>query len=75
MTLQRQMIKINGTIGSPSVALSPSTSVQDHRVDVLLSPTVPISMESHHFLAIFILTQTIEIQVRERTTVQNIKKW
>jgi hypothetical protein len=45
----------NGTIDSPSMALSPSASVQGHRVDVLLSPIDPLSMESHHFLAIFIL--------------------
>jgi hypothetical protein len=75
MTLQRQRIKINGTIVSSSMALSSSASIQGHRVDVLLSPIDPLSMESHHFLAIFILEQTIEIQVRERTTVQNIEKW
>jgi hypothetical protein len=57
------------------MALSPSTSIQDHRVDVLLSPIDPLSMESHHLLATFILEKTTEIQVRERTTVQNIKKW
>jgi hypothetical protein len=57
------------------MALSSSASVQGHWVDVLLSPIDPLSMESHHFLAIFILAQTIEMQVRERTMVQNIKKW
>jgi hypothetical protein len=31
----------NGTIGSPSMALSPSASVQGHQVDVLLSPIDP----------------------------------
>jgi hypothetical protein len=65
----------NGTIDSPSMALSLSASVQGHRVDVLLSLIDPLSMESHHFLAIFILSQTIEMQVRERTMVQNIEKW
>jgi hypothetical protein len=57
------------------MALSPSASVQGHRVDVLPSPIDPLSMKSHHFLAIFILAQTIEMQVKERTTVENIKKW
>jgi hypothetical protein len=57
------------------MALSPSASVQGHRVDVLLPPIDPISMESHHFLAIFILAKTTEMQVRERTMVQNIEKW
>jgi hypothetical protein len=65
----------NGTIDSSSMALSPSASVQGHRGDVLLSPIDPLSMESHHFLAIFILAQTIEMHVREITTVQNIEKW
>jgi hypothetical protein len=55
----------NGTIGSPSMALSPSTSVQGHRVDVLLSPIDPLSMVSHHFFTIFILAKTTEMQVRE----------
>jgi hypothetical protein len=56
------------------MALSPSASVQGHQVNVLLSPIDPVSMESHHFLAIFILAQTTEKQVRQRTTVENIKK-
>jgi hypothetical protein len=55
--------------------LSPSASVQGHQVDVLLSPLDPLSTESQHFLAIFILTKTTKMQVRERTTVQYIKKW
>jgi hypothetical protein len=59
----------NTTIGSSSMALSPSASIQGHQVDVLLSPIDPLSLESHHFLAIFILTK---MQVRERTMVQNI---
>jgi hypothetical protein len=59
----------NRTIGSSSMALSPSASIQGHQVDVLLSPIDPLSLESHHFLAIFILTK---MQVRERTMVQNI---
>jgi hypothetical protein len=63
----------NGTIDSRSMALSPSASVQGHRVDVLLSLIDPLSMESHHFLAIFILAQTTEMQVREKSMVQNIK--
>jgi hypothetical protein len=32
-------------------------------------------MESHRFFAIFILAKTTKMQVRERTTVQNIEKW
>jgi hypothetical protein len=57
------------------MALSPSASVQGHQVNVLLSPIDPLSMESHHFLAIFILAKTTEMQVRKRRTVQNIEKW
>jgi hypothetical protein len=56
----------NGTINSPFMPRSPSTSVQGHRVDVLLSLTDPLSMQSHHFFTIFIQTKTIEMQVRER---------
>jgi hypothetical protein len=63
----------NGTIDSPSMALSPSASVQGYRVDVLLPLIDPLSMESHHFLAIFILAQTTKMQVREKSMVQNIK--
>jgi hypothetical protein len=47
----------NGTIDSPTMPLSPSVSIQGHRVDVLLSPIDPLSMESHHFFAIFILAK------------------
>jgi hypothetical protein len=65
----------NGTIDSPSLALSPSASVQGHQVNVLLFPIDPFSMESHHFLTIFILVHTTEMLVRERTMVQNINKW
>jgi hypothetical protein len=57
------------------MALSPSASVQGHRVNVLLSPIDPLSMESRHFFTIFILVKITEMQVRERTTVQNIEKW
>jgi hypothetical protein len=32
-------------------------------------------MVSHHPFTIFILAKTIEMQVRERTTVDKIKKW
>jgi hypothetical protein len=48
---------LNGTISSPLMALSPSTSIQGHQIDVLLSPIGPLSMESHHFLAIFLLAK------------------
>jgi hypothetical protein len=54
---------------------SPSASVQGHRVEFLLSPLDPLSMESHYFFAIFFLGKIPEIQVRERTTVQSIEKW
>jgi hypothetical protein len=60
---------------SPSMALSPSASVHSHRVDVYLLPVEPLSMTSHHLFAIFILAEIIEMEVRERTTVDKIKKW
>jgi hypothetical protein len=53
----------------------PSTSVHNHRVDVFLSPVEPFPMASHHLFTIFILAETIEMQVRERTIVNKIKKW
>jgi hypothetical protein len=53
----------------------PPASIQGYQVDVYLSPIDPLSMESHHFLVVFILAKTTQMQVRERTTVQNIKKW
>jgi hypothetical protein len=40
-----------------------------------LSPVEPLPMASHHLFAIFILAEIIEIEVRERTTVDKIKKW
>jgi hypothetical protein len=55
------------------MALSPSTSVQGHRVGACLSPIDLISMVSYHFLAILILPKTTAIHVRERTMVQNIE--
>jgi hypothetical protein len=57
------------------MALSPSTGIHSHRVDVYLSPVEPLAMASHHLFAIFILAETIEMQVRERTTMDKIKKW
>jgi hypothetical protein len=57
------------------MALFPSASVHNHRVDVCLSPVEPLPMASHNLFAIFVLTETIEIQVRERTIVDKIKKW
>jgi hypothetical protein len=57
------------------MALSPSASVHNHRVDVCLSLVEPLPMASHHHFAKFILAETIEIQVRERTIVDKIKKW
>jgi hypothetical protein len=32
-------------------------------------------MPSHHLLTIFILAEIIEMEVRERITVDKIKKW
>jgi hypothetical protein len=57
------------------MALSPSARVYSHRVDVYLSPVEPLPMASHHLFAIFILVETIEMQVRGRRTVDKIKKW
>jgi hypothetical protein len=57
------------------MALCPSASVQNHRVDVCLSPVEPLPMASHHLFAIFILAEIIEMKVRERTNVDKIKKW
>jgi hypothetical protein len=57
------------------MALSTFASVQGHWVEVLLHPVDPLSMESHHFFAIFIMIKTAEMQVRERIIVQTIKKW
>jgi hypothetical protein len=51
------------------MALSPSASVHNHRVDVYLSPVEPLPMASHHLFAIFILAEIIEMEVRERTIV------
>jgi hypothetical protein len=56
------------------MALSPSASIHSHRVDVCLSLVELLLMASHHLFAIFILTEIIEMQVRERT-VDKIKKW
>jgi hypothetical protein len=58
-----------------SMALSPSASVHGHRVDVCLSLIEPLPMASHHLFTIFILAETIEMQVRKKTTVDKIKKW
>jgi hypothetical protein len=57
------------------MALSPSASVHSQWVDVCLSPVEPLAMASHHLFAIFILTEIIEMHVRERTIVDKIKKW
>jgi hypothetical protein len=57
------------------MTLSPSTSVHSHRADVCLSPVEPLPMASHNLFAIFILAEIIEIEVRERTNVDKIKKW
>jgi hypothetical protein len=60
---------------SPSMGLSPSASIHNHRVDVYLSPVEPLPMALHHIFAIFILVEIIEMEVRERTIVDKIKKW
>jgi hypothetical protein len=57
------------------MTLSPSASVHSHRADVCLSPVEPLPMASHNLFAIFILAEIIEIEVRERTNVDKIKKW
>jgi hypothetical protein len=57
------------------MALSPSASIHNHRVNVYLSPVEPLPMASHHLFGIFILTEIIEMEVRERATVDKIKKW
>jgi hypothetical protein len=57
------------------MALSPFTSVHSYRVDVCLSPVEPLTMASHHLFVIFILAEIIEMEVRERTIVDKIKKW
>jgi hypothetical protein len=69
------MIKMKLISDSPSMALSPSASVHSHWVDVCLSLVEPLPMASHHLFAIFILAEIIEMEVRERTTVDKIKKW
>jgi hypothetical protein len=57
------------------MALYLSTSVHSHQVDVCPSPVEPVPMTSHHLFAIFILAEIIEMEVRERTIVDKIKKW
>jgi hypothetical protein len=57
------------------MALSPSTSIDSHRVNVCLSPVEPLPMASDHLFAIFILAEIIKKQGRERRTVDKIKKW
>jgi hypothetical protein len=69
------MIRMKLISDLPSMALSPSASVHNHWVDVCLSPVEPLPMTSHHLFVIFILAEIIEIEVRERTTVDKIKKW
>jgi hypothetical protein len=59
---------------SPSMALSLSASIHNHRVNVCLLPAEPLPMASHHLFAIFILAEIIEMEVRERTNVDKIKK-
>jgi hypothetical protein len=55
------------------MALSPSTSVQGHQVNVCHSPIDLLSKASHPFLAILILLKTLEMQVRERE--REIEQW
>jgi hypothetical protein len=56
------------------MALSPSASIHSHWVDVCLSPVEPLPMVSHLLFTIFILAEIIEMEVRERTTGNKIKK-
>jgi hypothetical protein len=69
------MIRMKSISDSPSMALSPFASIHSHRVDVCLSPVETLPLESHHLFAIFILVEIIEMEVRERTIVDKIKKW
>jgi hypothetical protein len=69
------MIRMKSISDSPSMALSPSASVHSHQVDACILPVEPLPMVSHHLFAIFILAEIIEMEVRERTTVDKIKKW
>jgi hypothetical protein len=69
------MIRMKSISDSLSMALSPSASVHSHRVNVCLSSVEPLPMASHHLFAIFILAEIIEMEVRERTTIDKIKKW
>jgi hypothetical protein len=55
------------------MTLSPSASVHSHWVNVCLFPVKPLLMTSHHLFVIFILAETIEMQVREKTIVDKIK--
>jgi hypothetical protein len=73
--LQRHRIRMKSISDSPSLALFPSASIHSHRVDVCLLPVEPLPMASHHLFAIFILAEVIEMEVRERTIVDMIKKW
>jgi hypothetical protein len=57
------------------MTLSPSANIHNPRVYVCLSPVEPLFMASHHLFTIFIPAEIIEMQVRERTTVDKIKKW
>jgi hypothetical protein len=57
------------------MTLSPSASIHSHRVDACLSPVEPLPIASHHLFVIFILAEIIEMEVREMTTVDKIKKW
>jgi hypothetical protein len=56
------------------MALPPSASVHSHRVDVYLLPVEPFPMTSHHLFVMFILTEIIEMEVREKIIVDKIKK-
>jgi hypothetical protein len=75
IALQRHRIRMKSISDSPSMALSHSASVHSHRVNVRLSPVEPLPMASHHLFTIFILEEIIEMEVRERTIVDKIKKW
>jgi hypothetical protein len=69
------MIRMKLISDSPFMARSPSASIHSHQVDVCLSPVEPLPMVSHHLFVIFILAEIIEMEVRERTPIDKIKKW
>jgi hypothetical protein len=52
----------------------PLAYTTNYQVDVCLSLVEPLLMAPHHLFVIFIMAETIEMEVRERTVVDKIKK-